>query len=266
MALAFSEDYIAKIRRMFGLNLYEAKVWLALLSQGKSTSGKLSEIANVPKSRAYDILVSLENGGFVTRELGRPISYKAIPPAELIEKLEEKAKEGLDQKMEKLKKLKNSTAVEDLQNLYNKGIKFVEEGRVASSYQGLDSIYFRVKKSIKGAKNEIVLITTEKSLEKKISALGRALKQAKASNVVVHVYAPVKDVNEAVANEIKQFGKLSKTDIDIGRFIIVDSNEVFIFTENEEETHPSNEVVLHIKGKYLPEKLKKLVSSHAARE
>ena len=45
MALSFSEDYIAKIRRMFGLNLYEAKVWLALLSQGKSTSGKLSEIA-----------------------------------------------------------------------------------------------------------------------------------------------------------------------------------------------------------------------------
>jgi hypothetical protein len=34
MALSFSEDYIAKIRRMFGLNLYEAKVWLALLSQG----------------------------------------------------------------------------------------------------------------------------------------------------------------------------------------------------------------------------------------
>ena len=63
-------------------------------------------------------------------------------------------------------------------------------------------------------------------------------------------------------NEIKQFGKLNKTDIDIGRFVIVDGNEIFIFTENESETHPSNEVVLHIKGKYLPEKMKKLVSSH----
>ncbi|MCL4361887.1 MAG: hypothetical protein OH338_05435 [Candidatus Parvarchaeota archaeon] len=262
MALSFSEDYIAKIRRMFGLNLYEAKVWLALLSQGKSTSGKLSEIANIPKSRAYDILVSLENGGFIVRDLSKPISYRAIPPQELIEKLEEKAKESLDQKLDKLSKLKDSTMLNDLQNLYNKGIKYVDEGKVANSYQGLDNIYFRIKKSIGAAKGEIVLITTEQSLEKKISALGRALKKAKANNVTVHVYAPVKDVNEALLNEIKQFGKLNKTDLDIGRFVIVDGNEIFIFTENENETHPSNEVVLHIKGKYLPEKIKKLVSSH----
>ncbi|MCL4372853.1 hypothetical protein M1384_02185 [Candidatus Parvarchaeota archaeon] len=260
--MSFSEDYIAKIRRMFGLNLYEAKIWLALLSQGKSTSGKLSEIANIPKSRAYDILVSLENGGFIVRDLSKPISYRAIPPQELIEKLEEKAKELMDLKLEKLNKLKDSAMLNDLQNLYNKGIKYVDEGKVANSYQGLDNIYFRIKKSIGSAKGEIVLITTEQSLESKISALGRALKKAKASNVTVHVYAPVKDINETLMNEIKQFGKLNKTDLDIGRFVIVDGNEIFIFTENESETHPSNEVVLHIKGKYLPEKIKKLVSSH----
>lgn len=247
---------------MFGLNLYEAKIWLALLSQGKSTSGKLSEIANIPKSRAYDILVSLENGGFIVRDLSKPISYRAIPPQELIEKLEEKAKELMDLKLEKLNKLKDSAMLNDLQNLYNKGIKYVDEGKVANSYQGLDNIYFRIKKSIGSAKGEIVLITTEQSLESKISALGRALKKAKASNVTVHVYAPVKDINETLMNEIKQFGKLNKTDLDIGRFVIVDGNEIFIFTENESETHPSNEVVLHIKWKYLPEKIKKLVSSH----
>jgi sugar-specific transcriptional regulator TrmB len=262
MSLSFSEDYIAKIRRMFGLNLYEAKVWLALLSQGKSTSGKLSEIANIPKSRAYDILVSLENGGFIVRDLSKPISYRAIPPKELIEKLEEKAKDSLNQKLDKLNKLKESAVLNDLQSLYNKGIKYVDENKVANSYQGLDSIYFRIKKSINSAKGEVIIVTTENSLERKISALGRALKKAKANNVTVHIYAPVKDVNETILNEIKQFGKLNKTDIDIGRFIIVDGNEIFIFTENDEETHPSNEVVLHIKGKYMPEKIKKLVSSH----
>jgi sugar-specific transcriptional regulator TrmB len=262
MALSFGEDYVGKIRRLFGLNLYEAKMWLALLSQGKSTSGRLSDIANIPKSRSYDILVSLENGGFIVRDLSKPISYRAIPPTELIEKLEEKAKEGLEMQMEKLKKLSGSAVMKDLQNLYERGIKFVEENKVATSYQGADTAYFRIKKSIKGAKKEIVLITTASSLEKKIKALGRALKQAKANNVVIHIYAPVKDLDDALAAEIKQFGKFNKTDLDIGRFIIVDENELFIFTENEEETHPSNEIVLHIKGKYLPEKLKKLASSH----
>ena len=264
MALAFGEDYVGKIRRLFGLNLYEAKMWLALLSQGKSTSGKLSDIANIPKSRSYDILVSLENGGFIVRDLSKPISYRAIPPSELIEKLEDKSKDEFDAKLEKLNKLKDSVVMKDLQNLYDKGIRFVEENKVATSYQGADTAYFRIKKSIKGAKKEIVLISTAGSLDKKVKALGRALKQAKANNVTIHIYAPVKDLSDALATEIKQFGKFNKTNLDIGRFVIVDENEVFIFTENEEETHPSNEIVLHVKGKYLPEKLKKLAQLHAA--
>ncbi len=262
MALSFGEDYIGKMSRLFGLNLYEAKMWLALLSQGKSTSGRLSDIANIPKSRSYDILVSLENGGFILKELSKPMSYRAVSPSELIEKLEEKAGEELEMKVDKLKKLKDSAVMKDLQSLYDRGIKFVEENKVATSYQGSDTAYFRIKKSIKGAKKEIIIISTAGALEKKIKALGRALKQAKANNVTVHIYAPVKDLSEALATEIKQFGKLNKTNLDIGRFIIVDENEIFIFTENEEDTHPSNEIVLHIKGKYMPEKLKKLAVSH----
>ena len=264
MALSFGEDYIGKIRRLFGLNLYEAKMWLALLSQGKSTSGRLSDIANIPKSRSYDILVSLENGGFIVRDLGKPISYRAIPPSELIEKLDDKAKEDLDLKLDKLNRLKESAVMKDLQVLYDKGIKFVEENKVATSYQGADTAYFRIKKSIKNAKKEIIVISTAGSLETKIKSLGRALKQAKANNVTIHVYAPVKDLTEALATEIKQFGKFNKTNLDIGRFIIVDENEMFMFTENEEETHPSNEIVLHIKGKYLPEKIKRLATVHTA--
>ncbi len=264
MALSFSEDYINKIRRLFNLNLYEAKIWLALLSQGKSTSGKLSDIANIPKSRSYDILVSLENGGFIVRDLSKPISYRAIPPRELIERLEDKAKEDLEAKVEKLKRLQDSAVLKDLQSLYDRGIKFVEETKVATSYQGLDTAYFRMKKSIKGAKNEIVVISTAGSLENKIKTLSRALKQAKANNVTIHIYAPIKDLSDALATEIKQFGKFNRTNLDIGRFVIVDGQEVFMFTENEEETHPSNEIVLHIRGKYLPEKLKRFAAAHVA--
>ena len=149
MVLSFSDDYIAKIRRLFGLNLYEAKIWLALLSQGRATSGRLSDIANIPKSRAYDILVSLENGGFVVKELSKPITYIAIPPEDLIEKLEEKTKADTEYKMEKLSKLKDSAVLKDLQALYTKGVRYVEENKVANSYQGLDAAYFRMKKSIK---------------------------------------------------------------------------------------------------------------------
>ena len=51
--------------RDFGLNSYEVKIWTALLSRGVSTAGELSDIANVPRSRSYDVLESLEKKGFI---------------------------------------------------------------------------------------------------------------------------------------------------------------------------------------------------------
>ena len=40
------EEFLSKLRRFFSLNLYEVKIWTALLSRGVSTAGELSDIAN----------------------------------------------------------------------------------------------------------------------------------------------------------------------------------------------------------------------------
>ena len=72
-----------KKTKLFGLNTYEARIWAALLSRGVSTAGELSDIANVPRSRSYDVLESLEKKGFVVMKVGKPIKYLAIPPKEV---------------------------------------------------------------------------------------------------------------------------------------------------------------------------------------
>ncbi|MCK5629147.1 MAG: hypothetical protein KAI26_00900, partial [Nanoarchaeota archaeon] len=53
--MIIQNDFLNNIRD-FGLNTYEAKLWTALLSRGISTAGELSDIANVPRSRSYDVL------------------------------------------------------------------------------------------------------------------------------------------------------------------------------------------------------------------
>ena len=58
--LIVKDEFLGKLRRYFALNLYEVKIWTALLSRGVSTAGELSDIANVPRSRSYDVLESLE--------------------------------------------------------------------------------------------------------------------------------------------------------------------------------------------------------------
>ena len=81
------EEFLSKLRRYFSLNLYEVKIWTALLSRGVSTAGELSDIANVPRSRSYDVLESLEKKGFVVMKLGKPIKYLAVPPKEVLERV-----------------------------------------------------------------------------------------------------------------------------------------------------------------------------------
>jgi len=45
-----------------------------------------TKISNVPRSRTYDVLESLEKKGFVVMKLGKPIKYIALPPEEVIER------------------------------------------------------------------------------------------------------------------------------------------------------------------------------------
>src|SRR3989344_5387372 len=78
------EEFIKRLRSAFDLNIYEVKIWTALLSKGIATAGELSDMSNVPRSRSYDVLESLEKKGFIIMKLGRPIKYLAVKPSEII--------------------------------------------------------------------------------------------------------------------------------------------------------------------------------------
>ena len=96
------EDFLNKLRQYFGLNLYEAKIWTALLSRGVSTAGELADIGTVPRSRAYDILESLEKKGFVVMKLGKPIKYIAVEPKEVVERVKRLLREDAEEDVKRL--------------------------------------------------------------------------------------------------------------------------------------------------------------------
>jgi HTH-type transcriptional regulator, sugar sensing transcriptional regulator len=90
--MVVSPELLSKLKE-FGLNSYESKLWASLLSRGVSTAGELSDIANVPRSRSYDVLESLERKGFIQSKLGKPIKYIAIKPEEVIDIVKKKVAE-----------------------------------------------------------------------------------------------------------------------------------------------------------------------------
>ena len=84
--------------KAIGLNLYERRIWVALLAKGSATAGELAEIAKVPRSRTYDILQSLAEKGLVFIQSGKPLKYVAVDPEEAFERL----KKFQEEKMSKL--------------------------------------------------------------------------------------------------------------------------------------------------------------------
>ena len=100
--------------KKFGLNTYEAKIWTALLSRGVSSAGELAEIANVPRSRSYDVLESLEKKGFIMMKVGKPIQYLAIKPDQVIERVQKKVNDDARFHLSQIEKLRGSDLLGDL--------------------------------------------------------------------------------------------------------------------------------------------------------
>jgi sugar-specific transcriptional regulator TrmB len=143
-----SKELISKLKD-FGLNTYESKIWIALLMRGSATAGNLSEITDVPRSRSYDVLESLEKKGFIVMKIGRPIKYMAVSPAESIERTKQRFLKDAEEKIQLVEKVKNSPILKDLNSVYTNGIKGVmpEEltGIVRSSRNIKDHISFMIK-------------------------------------------------------------------------------------------------------------------------
>src|SRR3989344_3775250 len=108
------EDFLAKLRQSFDLNLYEVRIWTALLSRGVSTAGELSDIGNVPRSRAYDVLESLEKKGFVVMKLGKPIKYIAVEPREVVERCKKYLQRATGERVKRLDNLRGTDVLEEL--------------------------------------------------------------------------------------------------------------------------------------------------------
>src|SRR4030042_38870 len=84
--MILSQELINRIKDHFDLNLYETKVWLALLSKGVASVGEVAALSRVPRSRTYDVLESLEKKGFAIIRMGKPVKYLGGKPQIILER------------------------------------------------------------------------------------------------------------------------------------------------------------------------------------
>ena len=150
------EEFLSRLRRYFNLNLYEVKIWTALLSRGVSTAGELSDIANVPRSRSYDVLESLEKKGFVVMKIGKPIKYLAVPPKEVLERVKKKITEKAEEHLSEIEKKSFVKHIDSLQEVYESNQTPSEV--VVAVLRGNGNIEKHLSHLIKNAQKDVVVV------------------------------------------------------------------------------------------------------------
>jgi HTH-type transcriptional regulator, sugar sensing transcriptional regulator len=251
------EEFLSKLRRFFSLNLYEVKVWAALLSRGVSTAGELSDIANVPRSRSYDVLESLEKKGFVVMKLGKPIKYIAIPPAEVVERVKKNMKMEADEKISRLENLKDNELLGELNTLHTQGVELIEPTDLSGSLRGRHNLYNHLELTIRNAEESVVIMTTTQGLMRKVEGMKPVFEKLKKRGVKIRIAAPITKQNMDAVKDVSSVAEVRHTDAK-ARFIIVDGEELIFMVQDDEEVHPTYDIGIWVNTPFFAKALENL--------
>lgn len=251
------QELIKKIKYHFNLNIYESKVWLALLSKNIATVGEVAEASGVPRSRVYDVLESLDKRGFAIAKLGKPVRYLAVKPSVVVEHMKNNMLREVEEKTKTLSDMKENQEYQDLELLYSKGIKPIQPEELSSAIRGRQNAYSFLKNMIEETKKEIILVSTIEALKRKSRFLKPLFEKLRANGVSIKVAASLNPINQVAGktreirtartdkNSEKERAALMSLSRELtvpirrikinARFCVVDSSKILVFVTPDSE-------------------------------
>jgi len=231
------QEILKKIKYHFGLNVYESKVWLALLSRNVASVGEIAEMSGVPRSRVYDVLESLEKQGFTIAKLGKPLKYIAVKPHVVIERLKSNFMKESENRIKNLSTVRGTAEFKELEQLYDNGIEPVRVEDLSSSIRGRANVHNHIKEMINQAKKEVILVSSLSDLKRKAHFLKPSFEKLRGDNVkiLVALGGENEDDKEALANLPRLLGVPIRRIKTSGRFCIVDGEKVLVTITPETE-------------------------------
>jgi sugar-specific transcriptional regulator TrmB len=225
--MILAQELIGRIKDHFDLNLYETKVWLALLSKGVASVGEVATISRVPRSRTYDVLESLEKKGFAIIRMGKPVKYLGVKPQIILERIKQDIRKGAEEKVNILSKLKDTEEFVKLNELYTQGINPVKKEEISTSLRGKSNISNFLREIIENAKKEVVICTNAEEIKSKAKLFSQTLSILKKANIKIKIALSgdektIKEVEEKLMTKVKRI------EIDV-KFFIIDRKEVLFY-------------------------------------
>lgn len=229
--MMLKQELVNRIKDYFDLNIYETKVWLALLGKGIASAGEIAEISRVPRSRTYDVLESLEKKGFAIVKLGKPVKYIGVKPHVILEKLKNNVRSDAEQRIVSLSNIKSTVEYGQLEEIYKTGISPVKSSDLSASLKGRSNISNHLKEILQNAKKEVIICTNSEEFASKIKLFSQTIQILKDSDVKVKIALSgnselIKKIESALKTKIKQ------VDID-AKFFIIDRSEMLFYVSKD---------------------------------
>ncbi|HLD37716.1 MAG TPA: helix-turn-helix domain-containing protein [Candidatus Nanoarchaeia archaeon] len=249
--MIIKQELVKKLRNYFSLNIYETKVWLALLSKGISSAGEIAEISGVPRSRTYDVLEGLEKQGFVIAKIGKPAKFIAVEPSQIIEKLKRNAENEAKERVGVLSGLKDTQEYTELEQLHKEGINPVKKEDLSGSIKGRLNIASHLKEMLENSSSEVIvcsnadyLLGNQRIFKQTFERLGSS-----GIKVLVGVHGTESDVSK-----INSLFSTKARQINVnGQFFISDRKEmVFILSDPHKE---EGELAVWLNSEFLAESI-----------
>jgi sugar-specific transcriptional regulator TrmB len=254
------QDLVKKIKEYFNLNIYETKVWLALLSKGIVSAGETAELSGVPRSRTYDVLESLEKRGFAIVKLGKPVKYIAVEPSTIVEKMKSNVMTEAQERVVTLSNLKETQEYTELEQLHKTGLAPIKSEDISGFLKGKPNVTSKIREMITGAEKEVTIYTTASDFEKRARVLMPLIEQAQKRSIKVKI---------ALAGEADEVKKLSnkhalkaKHADHKGRMYIADKKEI-VFMLNHDNAE--EELAVWLKSPFFSESIDIMADYHIKR-
>ena len=226
------KESIQELRERFKLNIYEIKIWTALLSRGIAAASELAVISGVPRSRCYDVLESLEKKGFIIMKIGKPIKYIAVEPEAVLDRVQKKLQEDAEQQIESVDKLSETDIFKELELLHKTGIKKVNVEDITDYVVGRNKVNSFMKDMLLRAKKSVTIVTTEDGIKNKVKVLRKVKDNLSKKKIKVKFYTNA-NVNVDLSNV-----EVLSTKHDV-RFVNIDNEEIFFIMAGKDPEYDS---------------------------
>jgi len=229
--MLIKQELINKIRDYFDLNVYETKVWLALLGKGIASAGEIAGISRVPRSRTYDVLETLEKKGFAIVKLGKPVKYIGVKPKIILEKLKNNVRKNAEERIDSLLKIKDTDEFTKLEELYKGGLSPVKREDISAALNGKSNISNYLREILQNAKKEVIICTNAEEIKLKTKLFQQTFDILKKANIRVKFALSGSD-NLIKQIENKFSRKIKKVNID-AKFFIIDRKEMLFYLSKD---------------------------------